>query len=577
MPRARDNRAGALPLCDRFHRQPHARHGDRQRRHVRDQLHTYDPLNRLTAADYSTGESFAYAYDAVGNRTAMTDTAGVITYTYDAANRLTEIQHPDASIETYTWDARGNLIGDGAFTYDYNAAGRMVRADSATDAIIYGYNADGLRVTKEAKSGPSVAYTWDWATGVPEMLSDGDALYLVGHETLGQFADDVWTYHLPDALGSVRQATDATGAVTAAREWTPYGVEMGDAQPGLGYTGEWFDAEVEAQYLRARWYDVATGRFTSRDPWEGDPLRPISLLPYPYASDNPVNRTDPSGEIDELIWRLAIAGYVPGSGMWCSTNPDYQPFERLNIYLGHEDVDQVYSVNRGETVQKWNTVDPIMLRALNRAIRGMELLIGPAFGQHMGNALGNKVVVVYDPPGLPNRKLNYNYEASWAGIRVGANRLQVDTASGDFLNLARQFSLENRMTASFAHELTHLVVHIVNQAPPNKTQPIYVEYCDQVRGFIRRNDGKWGRYPVSSVSVDGTMSVCCGDCDPQVGCNDAYNANPWEALANSVGVYVAAPTVYDNRLHVSFDDRLNPLDLSHVRDFVENDFVVHVQ
>jgi len=23
--------------------------------------------------------------------------------------------------------------------------------------------------------------------------------------------------------------------VTAAREWTPYGVEMGDAQPGLGY------------------------------------------------------------------------------------------------------------------------------------------------------------------------------------------------------------------------------------------------------------------------------------------------------------------------------------------------------
>ncbi|MFP4395115.1 MAG: PKD domain-containing protein, partial [Anaerolineales bacterium] len=84
--------------------------------------YTYDPLNRLTAADYSTGESFAYAYDAVGNRTAMTDTAGVHTYTYDAANRLTEIQHPDASIETYTWDARGNLIGDGAFTYDYNAA-----------------------------------------------------------------------------------------------------------------------------------------------------------------------------------------------------------------------------------------------------------------------------------------------------------------------------------------------------------------------------------------------------------------------------------------------------------------------
>jgi YD repeat-containing protein len=51
--------------------------------------YTYDPLGRLTAADYSTGESFAYAYDAVGNRTAMTTTTPldgttITTYTYDA-------------------------------------------------------------------------------------------------------------------------------------------------------------------------------------------------------------------------------------------------------------------------------------------------------------------------------------------------------------------------------------------------------------------------------------------------------------------------------------------------------------
>jgi YD repeat-containing protein len=29
--------------------------------------YTYDPLNRLTATDYSTGESYAYQYDAIGN------------------------------------------------------------------------------------------------------------------------------------------------------------------------------------------------------------------------------------------------------------------------------------------------------------------------------------------------------------------------------------------------------------------------------------------------------------------------------------------------------------------------------
>jgi PKD repeat protein len=58
--------------------------------------YTYDPLNRLTEADYSTpstgsgqaGEQFEYAYDEMGNRTVMTDVTGVTTYTYDLANRL---------------------------------------------------------------------------------------------------------------------------------------------------------------------------------------------------------------------------------------------------------------------------------------------------------------------------------------------------------------------------------------------------------------------------------------------------------------------------------------------------------
>ena len=90
--------------------------------------YTYDPLGRLTTADYSTGQSFAYAYDAVGNRTAMTDTQSIHTYTYDAANRLTSVDGI-----AYTWDERGNLTHDGTFTYTYNAAGR--NASSANSQV----------------------------------------------------------------------------------------------------------------------------------------------------------------------------------------------------------------------------------------------------------------------------------------------------------------------------------------------------------------------------------------------------------------------------------------------------------
>jgi RHS repeat-associated protein len=171
----------------------------------------------------------------------------------------------------------------------------MVRAESITATLVYTYNADGLRVA-QAQSVSSVqsvdTFTWDWATGVPEMLSDGNSLYLIGYDTLGWQNGNDWAFVLPDALGSVRQETDADGVVTSAREWSPYGVEIGGTQEGLGFTGEWFDANVGLMYLRARWYDDVSGRFTQKDPLD-------TAAFYRYANDNPLRFTDPSGLIPE--------------------------------------------------------------------------------------------------------------------------------------------------------------------------------------------------------------------------------------------------------------------------------------
>jgi len=249
--------------------------------------YTYDPLSRLIGAEYSTGEVYVYRYDAVGNRTAMTTTTGVTIYLYDAANRLTNVNDV-----VYTWDDRGNLISDGENTYIYDAAGRMRRAATAGGTLEYVYNADGLRVRQGADT-----FTWDWATSVPEVLRDGDSLYLVGHDTLGWQSGADWAYAIPDALGSVRQETNASGNVVAIREWSPYGEELGEAQNGLGYTGEWFDADVGLTYLRARWYDGTTGRFTSQDTWEGNYNRPQSLNVWAYVEGNPIMLVDPSGNI----------------------------------------------------------------------------------------------------------------------------------------------------------------------------------------------------------------------------------------------------------------------------------------
>jgi uncharacterized protein RhaS with RHS repeats len=53
--------------------------------------YTYDPLSRLTNAAYSSGECYQYAYDKVGNRTAMTTTISTTNYQYDSANRLSSV------------------------------------------------------------------------------------------------------------------------------------------------------------------------------------------------------------------------------------------------------------------------------------------------------------------------------------------------------------------------------------------------------------------------------------------------------------------------------------------------------
>ena len=288
--------------------------------------YTYDPLNRLTAADYrsttltagSTGEHFAYAYDAVGNRTAMTETTAlaettVTTYTYDAANRLLA-SHSPGHLVTYAWDARGNLTSDGTFTYAYNAAGRMVRAESVTATLVYTYNAAGLRVGQSV-DGNETTFAWDWALPLAQMMATSDgALSLYGVGRIGEMRGGEWAYQLPDALNSVRQWSDGGGAVTYAGGYTPFGVEMwrkDNTASAWGYTGEWQDPNLGMLYLRARWYAPQTGRFTRRDPWSGNVRQPVTINPYIYGLNNPALCADPSGK-----W--CIAGFDVGPGRGCT-------------------------------------------------------------------------------------------------------------------------------------------------------------------------------------------------------------------------------------------------------------------
>jgi RHS repeat-associated protein len=97
-----------------------------------------------------------------------------------------------------------------------------------------------------------------------------------------------------------------TAAICATREvswWPSY------------YRGEQYDSDLGLYYLRARYYNPATGRFMSRDPNNpgstdatGTPIDPRELHKYLYAGGDPVNRVDPRGRAELFEYSLVTGG-----------------------------------------------------------------------------------------------------------------------------------------------------------------------------------------------------------------------------------------------------------------------------
>lgn len=109
---------------------------------------------------------------------------------------------------------------------------------------------------RETVNGVTTTFTMDLNTGLTQALSDGTNHYIYGMGRIAQVNTDT-EYFLGDALGSVRQLTDASGAITYARAYDPYGVvtqTLGSSQTSYAFTGEAYGDSTQLTYLRARYY-----------------------------------------------------------------------------------------------------------------------------------------------------------------------------------------------------------------------------------------------------------------------------------------------------------------------------------
>jgi RHS repeat-associated protein len=112
------------------------------------------------------------------------------------------------------------------------------------------------------------------------------------------------SYYLYDQLGSTGKLLDSSQAVTDSYSYFAFGdvrTSSGStANPFkfVGRLGYYDDPSTEFQYLRARYYAPACGRFLARDP--GRPR----TGEYQYVGNRPVLRVDPWGLDDGPSYRF---------------------------------------------------------------------------------------------------------------------------------------------------------------------------------------------------------------------------------------------------------------------------------
>lgn len=165
----------------------------------------------------------------------------------------------------------------------------------------YVYNGDGLNGGKTF-AGSTTTFTWGAgiSAGPALTLSDGTNDYVYG--PTGEPVEQINVTGSPPANNPLFMTftpsdsswllTNVAGDQVSFYRYDAFGT-LSSGVPGspFGYAGQYTDATTGFSNMRARWYEPHSGQFTTRDPAYAS-----TDTAYGYASDDPVNQSDPSGE-----------------------------------------------------------------------------------------------------------------------------------------------------------------------------------------------------------------------------------------------------------------------------------------
>lgn len=265
------------------------------------------------------GVTQRFQYDAMGNRTFMSDPVRSLNYQYDSYGRLTQ-----AGQTGYNWDPNGNLTKQsgeaGRIDLEYDERGFPIQARTPETFACYRWDGDGNLVSHEVGK-QSVHYLTNPFGPLGFTLAefdDGGNLirsYLYGSGLTGQTdAAGRASYFLEDGFNSIRLIADSNGRVIGRRDYSPYGQPLsaqGDPGPDFRMAGERYLPEIRCSAIKGRFYDPQVGRYLSPDPDPGYQERFDSFNRYTHGDPDPSNFMEP--RCNQTPWSMSQYQYPDNS------------------------------------------------------------------------------------------------------------------------------------------------------------------------------------------------------------------------------------------------------------------------
>ncbi len=293
----------------------------------------YNDRSEVTGANAANNANYGYsfAFDPIGNRltSASKETGTTVTrnYTSNLLNQYTAIDNPTAA-PTYDFD--GNMTSmpsfaeSGTWSLTWDAENRLVLAEKSDAKLEFKYDYVGRRVEKKIYSGSTgnwtlaadLRFVYDGYLQIEELALDipnsqfvirncrvwSPALQGLGSEKyLSETQGGTTYYALGDANKNVTEYLDASGAIKAHYEFSPFGKVVnatGTMSSAFNYrfSSEYLDVETGLVYYCRRYYSPEFGKWLSMDPIgerEGGNL-------YCFLLNSSLNRYDYLGLGTEL-------------------------------------------------------------------------------------------------------------------------------------------------------------------------------------------------------------------------------------------------------------------------------------